>query len=438
MAISLDAIYQPLNHFFLQKFGQPEGAPISFRFAQIPVGFYDSDFVPLSNPGFGPSPALATEQLSNMVDGVTRLDPSGRGVWLDTPRISNLYHDEILGPSLPFLPADADADAKQVVIDSFSQIKSDAISHWENCKAQSLLVNGSQFRPCSAKPQAWWNKADPGVWTPQEFQIQGAATTTPTTPDQPPNQLLRLKVSDSVLQPILASHVNLAGPPPSPRFALAPNVSMVSRSVMLSQPTLLVARPMFTATLARTATVAQAQPATTMSVREPIMMVAASPATSVAMHTELLTRSAVIPVRERMELQTMLTQVAPTQTVAVTDVTISFDYCLVTVDRPWMHTAFLDNKSWFIPGQPSGKLSANDGHGVPALPAGFVALKNLQIKGPWTPADITNLEQSIQFGPFLIDSTVVAGAIGHAGIQIVGWILQDMPDLAPADGTTPA
>lgn len=189
---------------------------------------------------------------------------------------------------------------------------------------------------------------------------------------------------------------------------------------MLSHPTLLMAKPMLSATLAGAVTAPQ-----------PLV---ASPALSVAMHSDLMVRSIAMPLRSRIELQSMLSQSAPIQSVAVTDVTISFDYCLVTVTRPWINTAFLNYKSWFIPQQPKGSLSANDGHGVPALPVAFIALKNLQIKGPWTPADITNLELSVQFGPFLIDSTVVAGAVGHPGIQVVGWILQDVPDLPPVDG----
>jgi hypothetical protein len=70
---------------------------------------------------------------------------------------------------------------------------------------------------------------------------------------------------------------------------------------------------------------------------------------------------------------------------------------------------------------------------MPALPVGFVMIKALKIKAPWTPADITSLEQSIQFGPFKFDSTVVDGAIGHDGMQIVGWMLRDMSDLPPND-----
>lgn len=403
MPISLDAIYQPLRQFFLQRFGQGDATSIFFRFAQSPVGFYDSDFSDPTHPEWGPSAALAAEQFSNLVDRITRLDPSGHGVWLDPPRISDLYHDEILGPAFPFIPTDADADAKQGIIEAFGQIKTDAESRWSNCRAASLITNGVEFRPSSATPQNWWNKSDPGVWTPQQFQIQGAAS---ATSGQPSSQLLRMKISDTQMQRILQVQRIPVRPPTAPSEPIV-------RDHGGDQPQVAaIARPGGAAATA------------------------ARPELSMAIHTNLMARAFEMPASQRMALDSAVIQNAPTQSVAVSDVTIRFDYCLVTVARAWIHNAFLDSKLWFIPGQPSGSLSANDGHGMPALPTGFVVLKNLLITAPWTPADITNLEQSIQFGPFLIDSTVINGAIGHAGLQVVGWILQHMPDLPPMGDVT--
>jgi hypothetical protein len=433
-AISLDAIYQPLNKFFMQKFGQGDGASIFFRFAKIPVKFYDSDFVNPQHPEWGPSPAMAVEQFSNVVDKVTWLDPNEHGVWLYPLLISDLYHDEILGPSLPFIPAGAGAATTQVVIDAFSQIKGDAGKRWENCRALSLITPGTWVRPSSAKPQDWWNKADPDLWSPAAFPIQGATT---VTPGQPPNQLLKLKISDSVLRPILLSHVNPVAAPLTSHVVPATDRTPSSQPATLSHPTGMMVQPIFAAMLAGAATAPQPRVAMLRPTTEAGTAVTAPSAPSVAMHTELMARASALPVSQRIELQFMLSQSAPTQTVGVTDVTISFEYCLVNVDRrDWIHSAFLNNKSWFIPGQPKGSLSANDGHGVPALPVGFIAFKKLRITAPWTPADIANIELSDQFGPFLIDSNVVDGAIGHEGMQVVGWILQDMPDLPPVGDPT--
>ena len=155
------------------------------------------------------------------------------------------------------------------------------------------------------------------------------------------------------------------------------------------------------------------------------------PVAAVAIHSDVLPRISSFPFRERMEIQSALATGAPTAPVAISNVTISFDYCVVNITRAWLHDAFINNTSWRIPTQDKGELSANDGHGLPALPVGFVAIKSLSIQAPWSNEDITNLEQSVQFGAFTIASKVVNGAIGHEGIQIIGWMLQNMPALPP-------
>jgi len=129
-------------------------------------------------------------------------------------------------------------------------------------------------------------------------------------------------------------------------------------------------------------------------------------------------------------MQVELAQYQTTQAIVSSEVTISFDFCTVHCERDWLHDVFL-RSAWCIPGRAKGALSANDGHGLPAMPVGFVAVKNLRIQAPWTPEDIANLELSVQFGPFNFDSKIVDGVISHDGIQIVGWMLEDLPDLPP-------
>jgi len=121
----------------------------------------------------------------------------------------------------------------------------------------------------------------------------------------------------------------------------------------------------------------------------------------------------------------------PTQA-SVSEVEIDFDFCLVSIERPWLLTAFLDYRRWILPGHASGELSLNDGTGLPALPVALVAVKALRIEADWTPPDVSALEQSVQFGPFNFDSRIVDGAIWHHGIQIVGWLLRHLPQLPPS------
>lgn len=187
MPLSLDSIYRPLNEFFSQKFGAGEDAPVTFRFAHLPRTFADSDFLAPLHPEWGPSPALAQELFSSVVDGVPRLDDDGRTVWLSMSRLSDLYADEILGPAIAFVPPDVtDATEKQARIDAFINTKGSATGLWEKIKAASVLEGGGvQFHPSTAMPANWWDRTDAGVWTHQSFQVKGAATP-PGQPALPP------------------------------------------------------------------------------------------------------------------------------------------------------------------------------------------------------------------------------------------------------------
>jgi len=417
MAISLDSIYQPLNSFFLQKFASSGDAAVIFRFAHLPRTFNDNDFLVPQHSDWGPWPGLADELFSIAVDAMPRLDDDGRTVWLSiTSRLSDLYKDEILDPAIPFVPADVTDDTeRQARTDAFNTVKADAVRLWDTIPETGSLLEGPAvtFRSSTATPSRWWDKTD-ASWTSQSFQVKGAATSPPqpgqpAQPPQPSNQLLRMKVSDTVLRSVVQSYTPAAAPPqPSTAPAAAFKAPIGARALFFR------ANP----TVGQQIIAKQAQPA-------------------VATQEAAIPPIKSFPFNQRLQILSALATDAQTQPVATTDVTISFDYCVVDVRRDWLHMAFINNPSWRIPSQAKGQLSANDGRGLPALPVGFVAVKALKIQAPWTPEDITNLEQSVQFGPFNFDSQVVNGAIGHEGIQIIGWMLQSFPDLPPNDLSTP-
>jgi hypothetical protein len=433
MALSLDAIYKPLNEFFTQKFAA-DGAPAKFRFARVPRAFADSDFVLPIQPDAGPSLAVAAEVFSIVVDRIMQLDADGQTVWQGISRISDLYGDEILDPSIPFVPPEVTDDTeRQADIDAFVSTKADAVRLQNNRSASVLQGAEVQFHPSSPEPASWWDRTNEGLWTHQSFDVQGAVSAPSTGTPVPPN-LLRMKVSDAALSTIL----NVDKPPPPPgaptfrlppsaieRFATLEPAAAPERQVMMRAQIPIARRAIWAGLGSRIG-------GGVIAAEEPAPPPPPAPAAnSFNQHDQLIRILRAAPITERLDVESVLVQDAPHQPVTTNNATISFSYCVVTVDRNWFHEAFIRNPFWRVPGQPKGQLSANDGHGLPVLPVGFVAIKDLSIKAPWTPEDISNLEQSVQFGPFNFDSTVVDGAIGHAGIQIVGWMLQDLPDLPP-------
>ena len=401
MALSLDSMFRPFNEFFLTKFGAGLGASVKFRFCRLPHTFVDSDFVVAEHPEWGPSKQLAQEIFSNVIDQIPTLDPDGRNVssGFGAGLISELYSDEILGPAIPFVPAAVTKDAdKQAMVDAFNGIKTEALSRWQKTKLASLMQGqqGKEYRPSTPTPVMWWDKNAPGVWTPQTFHVEDASP----PPAQPGTGILRMKVSDAQVNTVVQAHFQkyapaLAAETAHPTSGGAGRTMMMARSAMTGAP------------------------------------VAASPTANVAFHTNVMYQMSAMPVDQRREMQLELAQYQTTQAIVSSQVTISFDFCTVNCERDWLHNGLLNSTSWCIPGRGKGILSANNGHGIPAMPVGFVAVKNLRIQAPWTPADINNLELSVQFGPFNFDSKVVDGVISHDGIQIVGWMLEDLSDLPP-------
>jgi hypothetical protein len=94
---------------------------------------------------------------------------------------------------------------------------------------------------------------------------------------------------------------------------------------------------------------------------------------------------------------------------------------------------FVNDGSWCIPATKKGELTQAGSGGLPYLPVALVAVKDLKIKAEWSPEDVAAAGMPTGFVPFKVDSTVVNNTLSHKGIQIMGWLLQKMPDLPPND-----
>ncbi|MBV8976168.1 MAG: hypothetical protein JO261_15440 [Alphaproteobacteria bacterium] len=437
MALSLDSIFQPFNTFFQAKFAGGAGSGTAdFRFSHAPVSFVDSDFLSPVQPEAGPSATVAQEIFSGIVDKIVKRDPDGRNVWFAAALASDLYRDEIVGPSLPLSSAGVSAEDGQALIDAFNQMKSDAIGRLQKNRAASILAGpGAQYLLSTALPARWWDKGANDIWISQSFKIDDAQAKTPAPGT---GLVFKLRSDDdrvmSVLQPLMQP---VAAPVAAPiRAAIAPAAAPTPR---LNMATLSALRPMILTTIPQRPPPAAPQlagrfafrPGARLPIPPPAPPPQVQPQQPPPPRFQLMQQVSHLPVQQRIEVQSALSHSAPTAPVTSTSVTIGFDYCLVTINRAWLHQGFINNTHWYIPGQDKGTLSADDGHGLPAIPVAFVAIKNLRIQANWSAEDISALENSVQFGPFNFDSTVVNNTISHDGIQIVGWLLSPSPPLPP-------
>jgi hypothetical protein len=144
------------------------------------------------------------------------------------------------------------------------------------------------------------------------------------------------------------------------------------------------------------------------------------------------------------QLQTVREQSQP-QAVTSSSMELSFRYCLVTARRPWVSSAFLTARNWFIPRMRAGEIASGTGLGegsFEVMPTAALCVRDLRITAAWSAEERSVLPAMTKFGPFsLIGSELEANATSLVcpGIQVIGWVMEPMPMLPPnSDPALPA
>jgi hypothetical protein len=152
-----------------------------------------------------------------------------------------------------------------------------------------------------------------------------------------------------------------------------------------------------------------------------------------AEHDGVQRRFQTLDVDKRILAGQILATTQPTQPAATNSISIAFDYCVVKIQRPWFSDALVNDKSWCIPATAKGVLTAPDQAGATLnlLPIAAVVIKHLTIEANWASADIAAAKDATDFGPFKIGGDIVNNRLTHEGLQIIGWLVQRMPDLPP-------
>ena len=128
------------------------------------------------------------------------------------------------------------------------------------------------------------------------------------------------------------------------------------------------------------------------------------------------------------------------------DLTISFKYTRVEIDRPWFNGLLYDVGGWSIgtaggPDSISNGTKTQDGKMMPIMPTAFIAIRDLKISAKWGKEDkdlITSklsTKASFGWGPFRVSGNYESSSrdmthttkfdgttITSDGLQIVGWI----------------
>lgn len=446
MTISLASIHQPLTDFFLSQFQTEAGSPILFRFDQYGSVLSDQDFLNPANPELGYLPGLAIEKVSDLVNHIPIESSNGLNVLLSDDSIDQAYFFRLLSASLPYLPNEMDDATKQEMISSFSALKAESLKIWGNVKAESLSGLMLQYKPSLATPEDWYDRSKNEVWTSHSFQVTETSSEINPGSSEP---LWRLKLSDVTMRKVL--QLSEAGTEDS-KVDVADRVLKIKANSVVDQVNrvdlgqvrrvdlpvsdhvsrvdigqIARAAPLFPNQISRINLEQVAR------VTSPLAnQVSTDELSGVALHNTYLQQYHQLDVSQRLIVGQYLGQEAPTQTVKTSSVSIAFDYCLVHIRRPWYVDAFINERTWCLPNVSKGQMSAQGIAGsLPLLPIGFVALQNLNIEANWESEDLTNASAATNFGPFKVDAQIVTNKLSHPGLQIIGWLLQKMPELPP-------
>ncbi len=304
-----------------------------------------------------------------------------------------------------------------------------AQSNYRQIVRGSLENSMASFHPSTPNPRTWCDPAGAGGWTTMTIGTGAAAT--PPPPPAPLTSLLgRPALLSWRMSSVLASAFRPAARPQiqetvktgasaaamaSARIVTAPVASLAANRAAISgmRPVAAVARPT-PAVLAAAASRLKAMP----------IMRALLPATKVTVQPA---------VQE--------------QPVAASQVSATFRYMRVGIQRPWLDSSLFHLPGWSIDGLPAGSISngqaANNPGMLPLLPLSFIAVKDVVINGSWSDADKKTASAAVAgdsvstFGPFTLNGGAGGGSFDGAtlkipGIQVIAWICQVTPKLPPA------
>ena len=440
-------------------------SPAMFRLPATPTAF---------------SPALAIEQVSELVNTIPTF---GDGAFQRSGRTVEDQYELILGGAQP-----SSATATAV----FSPVKTQAARTFDNLKVGSLLLSAWQFHPCLATPSDWFDATNEGNWSSYNSDTSKSSTTgessgTPTGPPPTPKLQWYVVPSDRVtllerpdvferhplaFQRAMAAEsqtatqsVTAAESPTATQTVTAAEPATTTQSSMAteSQTTIerapaleaLATRPMATEMQTSASERLSVRTVAESAIHTPVETVSAA-AGRVSRETQLLTSDADVAVDPSPLVQVaqvssplyvaynalQLTNETSKQDVTSSDLHVTFDYCMVTITRPWLSEAFLTAKGWYVPGYAAGELSATKGAAdtgnFAVVPVAFIAVKNLAITANFSQQDTAAAVTSASLGPFSLVGRTFSQAASEqtsqlicVGVQIIAWICEAQTILPP-------
>jgi hypothetical protein len=447
MTTDLTQLIQDFCNFFLNLYhqsaappsGTSPGDPTTTPAAQAPGGAFLA-FEPIGSPltpdmfkleGGDFDKGLVVEQFSTLANPI----PVLQGTSIHAPGL--LTADGFYGSLLEQAQALPSAD-----LGTFAQIKDNASKSYKQSVGFNRPLGGAEYHPAFPTPADFPLPSGTSAWASQDFkQTETESVSVPDPAAPHPVEAWGWRIAPTELLPALDTTEAVREVTPANDFLLGrEHMTFASARVVrpaLSQqalPSAAVSNVAFrTAAVGRLGLMARAgmEPMATLTPEASFASVTAVAPTASA-PTFQLSQSRVLS----LQVQQLATLSTP-KSVTSKSMELSFDYCLVTAIRPWMDTAFLTSKTWYIPGSKAGDVASGAGDGnkpLEVIPVAAIVVKNLTIKADWSQDDLSVVNSFTKFGPFSLVGREFhsdTATLNCAGMQIVGWVFEPMPMLPP-------
>ena len=333
----------------------------------------------------GPSAAEALADLANPI-------PAAAASFLDTGSMYDDAWNFVLTTATPTGPIDdpVRATVTRVIADNQADFALQALARED--------LPGDVYHPVRAAPADWLSGDG---WGSASFRIGGDDPDPPPPP--PPQLFIPVEVPD------LAWRVDPL-PGPEPVTVKPPPIRVVTPPVGFRDPVGVVVQP------------------EDPRIQDVLRTVRAGQ--QVRLSAGIRWRD-VLAVTRMAENSATVSPVSP----PTSGFRFSFEYRVVSLQRPWLQPQLCHLAGWTIPGLAAGGLSngqLSDNPGLlPVLTTRMLAVRNLVVEARWSEADKTRAgsTDTLSFGPF-----IVGGADGFDGSrlsrpspQVVAWLATVVP-----------
>ncbi|AGB25429.1 pyruvate/2-oxoglutarate dehydrogenase complex, dihydrolipoamide acyltransferase component [Mycobacterium sp. JS623] len=419
MAVTVDQLAAAVHQFFVAKLPGPLGdTPGSALLV------FDTFGAPLSPADFGVGAAPAQQQLIAHQRAAQLADqlPAANGLangWYQSQtgaRLSRWYHT-VVGESVCTSTSVQD-------IATFEKRKAAALEQLD--LNQLVEVGGvtpaggsvdptgvqATFYATSMAPSDWFEPQAAG-WETHHITAQDSATT-PTGPLPVPEIHLRTAT------PSANAPAPGEGPPPT-AFTMPPIADSNTPATV-------------TAWLKKLGDQVQAGDPIVEVATDKVDTELQSPATGTVLDIAAK-EGDVVPTGALLALIGSGRPVSPPTT---TGFDVTFEYCVVSFDRPWWDAVFLTTPTWSVSGFAKAQIAsgsaASPALAVPAITTGMVVVRNLSIAANWTDRDQLALaDGAVSLGPFSTLGAAFDGqTLSRPGMQALAWICQVPPVMPPA------